>query len=151
VVDDGPDVVVCGPDGLAHWGPRAADVPVVACALLPLGVRFPGPVPAGVHDFGVVVWSQPDSFVPWDPAEPTDEALPGTSQAELFAGAGTGDRLLTDANPVRPAGLAAFTQPLVGGGSTVWVRNPDPDRWQRKYDEERATAGSERPGQPARS
>lgn len=151
VVDDDADVVVCGPDGLDEWAPRAADGPVVACSLRPLGVRFADPVPPGVHDFGVEVWSQPDAFVPWEPAQPDDEAFAGRSQAELFAGPGRGDRLLTDANPVRPDGVASFTQPLLGGGSTVWVRNPDPERWQRKYDEERATAESGRPGQPARS
>src|SRR5687767_6851305 len=56
----GADAVVCGPDGLERYADRAPDVPVVACALLPLGVRFAEPLPGGVHDFGVEVWSQPD-------------------------------------------------------------------------------------------
>ena len=62
------DAVVCGPDGLDRWAERAADVPVLACALHPLGVRFAEPLPAGVHDFGVEVWSQPDAFVAVRPA-----------------------------------------------------------------------------------
>src|SRR3954468_24704058 len=40
------DAVVTGPDGLDRWAPEAARVPVVATALLPLAVRFPGPLPA---------------------------------------------------------------------------------------------------------
>ena len=39
---DEPDAVVCGPDGLEAWAPRAATVPVLACSLRPLGVRFAG-------------------------------------------------------------------------------------------------------------
>jgi hypothetical protein len=99
----------------------------------------------------VQVWSQPDAFVPWEAAEPGDPAFAELTQADLFGGTGTGDRLLTDANPVRDEGLATFTGPLRGGGSTVWVRHVDPARWQRRYDEERATAVTGGPGQPARS
>lgn len=145
VVDDEPDVVVCGPVGVDSWSAHDADVPVVACALLPLGVRFGEPLPPGVHDFGVEVWGQPDAFVPWDPPEPGDEAVPGSSQAELFGGHGTTQRLLTTANPVERSGMASFIEPFLGGGSTVWVRNPDPARWQQKYAEERATAQSDQP------
>lgn len=138
--DGEPDIVVCGPDGLEAWQSRPA---VIACALRPLGVRFADPLPPGVHDFGVEVWSQPDAFVPWDPPTADDEAVPGTSQADLLAPSGEivgdGGRLLTAANPASYDGLATFTQPLVRGGSTVWVRNADPVSWQRKYDDERAT------------
>ena len=134
-----PDIVVCGPDGVERWQHHRA---AIACSLRPLGVRFAEALPAGVHDFGVEVWSQPDAFVPWDPAAPDDLAAFGRTQAALFTDDGTvgpGSRLLTTANPVSPEGLATFTQPLVRGGSTVWVRNPDPGSWQRKYDDERAT------------
>jgi uncharacterized protein (TIGR03089 family) len=148
LVDESPDAVVCGPDGLDRWAPEAASLPVVACSLLPLGVRFADGVPAGVHDFGVEVWSQPDSFVPWDPPGPDDEAVRGTTQGALFSGRGTAVRLLTTANPVSPAGIATFVDPLLGGGSTVWVRHADAATWQRRYDEERATAQD---GQPTRS
>lgn len=138
------DVVVSGPDGLAQHAERG--VPVIGCALLPLGVRFPDGVPAGVHDFGIDVWSQPDSFIPWDPPTADDEALPGVTQRDLLTptsaevGLGGGGRLLTTANPASPSGLASFTEPLVKGGSVVWVRHPDPERWQRRYDDERASA-----------
>ena len=106
----GADGVVCGPDGLERYADRAADVPVIACALRPLGVRFGEPIPAGVHDFGIEVWSQPDAFIPWDPATGDDEALPGVSQRELIARPAVhlerGGRLLTDLNPlVEPATL----------------------------------------------
>lgn len=145
-----PDVqaVVCGPDSLATYAELAGGLPVVASALLPLGVRFSDPLPAGVHDFGVEVWSQPDSFLPWDPPGADDAALPGLSQAEVLAEAVTrtpvpvpaGTRLLTTANPASPTGFAAFVAPLVNRGATVWVRHLDPERLERRVDDERATA-----------
>lgn len=155
------DAVVCGPDRLTSYGDRAASVPVLATALLPLGARFPDGTPDGVLDFGAEVWSQPDAFVPWDPPAPDDEALPGTAQSVLLAPSGEdpwplvpeGGRLLTAANPASPAGLAAFVAPLVRGGSTVWVRHADPTSWDRKVDAERATVTWAPPAgdQPARS
>lgn len=149
VVPDGDaDAVVCGPDGLPSYAGLAGSLPVVACALAPLGVRFSDPVPAGVHDFGIEVWSQPDSFLPYDPPGPDDEAVPGTGQRDLLAGSfgdgdvpelSDGDRLVTTANPTTPAGLASYVGPLVRGGSTVWVRHPDPAAWERRLADERAT------------
>ena len=50
--DDEPDAVVCGPAGLQHWAAYADRVPVLACSLRPLGVRFADPLPVGVHDVG---------------------------------------------------------------------------------------------------
>ena len=50
---DDPDAVVCGPDvrgSRGRSGPPSC--PVLACALLPLGVRFADPLPDGVHDVG---------------------------------------------------------------------------------------------------
>lgn len=151
VVPEGlADAVVCGPDGLERYADRAADVPVIACALLPLGVRFAEPLPGGVHDFGLEVWSQPDSFIPWDPPTGDDEAAPGVSQRELtgrppqhLAPSG---RLLTTVSPLSDP--ATMVEALRVGGSTIWVRNADPDALQKKYDDERATA---RLTQPARS
>lgn len=144
--DDEPDAVVCGPATLEAWAPLAGKLPVIACALKPLGVRFAEPLPGGVHDFGVEVWSQPDAFTPWDPPTADDPATDDATQAELFAAAGSGvllgagGRLLTDANPAAPAGRATFTEPLVRRGSAIWVANADPASWQQKYDAERATA-----------
>lgn len=144
--DDEPDAVVCGPATLEAWAPLAGKLPVIACALKPLGVRFAEPLPAGVHDFGVEVWSQPDAFTPWDPPTAEDPATDDASQAELFAAASggvllaAGGRLLTDANPVTPSGRATFTEPLVRRGSAIWVANADPATWQQKYDAELATA-----------
>ncbi|MBD8868725.1 TIGR03089 family protein [Nocardioides donggukensis] len=165
VVWEGPaDAVVCGPEGLEA---RVADseghqtgAPVVACALRPLGVRFADPVPPGVLDFGIEVWSQPDSFVAWDPPTGDDEAVPGIGQRTALASTGgevadlltPGGRLLTAANPASPTGLATFLAPLTRSGGTVWVANPDPTRWEQRYAEERATAqwcGPE--SQPTRS
>jgi uncharacterized protein (TIGR03089 family) len=72
--EDAPDAVVCGPDELPGWAERAGELPVLACSLLPLGVRFAEPVPPDVHDVGIDIWSQPDSFIPWDPPGPDDVA-----------------------------------------------------------------------------
>ena len=74
---DEPDAVVCGPDGLDRWASYAPGRPVLACSLRPLGVRFAEPLPAGVLDVGVEIWSQPDGFAAWDP--PTD-ADPATDE-----------------------------------------------------------------------
>lgn len=143
---DDPDAVVCGPDGLATWADRAADLPVLACSLLPMGVRFADPLPPGVHDVGVEVWSQPDAFTAWDPPGPEDLALPGVTQAEMWrtAAAGSlltdGGRLLTEANPASPPGIASFSEPLARGGSVVLVSHADPERLEATYVAERATA-----------
>lgn len=140
-----PDAVVCGPAGLATWGDRAAELPVIASALRPLGVRFADPVPAGVHDFGADVWSQPDAFVPWEPAEPADEAMVGLSQAALLDRASAlgrleeAGRLLTTANPVDADGVTSFVEPLVRNGSLVLVARPDAARWDQLAASERAT------------
>ena len=154
VGDDDAEDFVCGPEGLGAYAAHAAKHPVVACALEPLGVRFRDPLPPDVHDFGIEVWSQPDAFLPWDPPGADVEALPGIGQATLLSPSydalplADGDRLITTANPVTPEGLATFVQPLVRSGSTVWVRNADPAAWQRRREDERATAEA---GQPARS
>jgi uncharacterized protein (TIGR03089 family) len=146
-----PDAVVCGPDGLDAWGSRAAQAPVLACSLRPLGVRFADPLPAGVLDVGVEIWSQPDGFAAWDPPTDDDLATDELTQRELFApherltaavgsGLTDGGRLLSVADPASPPGMATFTEPLGRGGSLVLVRNPDPDRLDDVYAAERATA-----------
>jgi len=144
--DDDADLVVCGPDTVARWADRADDVVVLATALHPLGRRFEEPLPVGVHDLGVEVWSQPDAFVPYDPPGPDDAATDRASHAELWevAAAGSlladGGRLFSGANPASPSGLATFTEPLVKSGSVVLVARPDPARVKQTFDAERATA-----------
>jgi uncharacterized protein (TIGR03089 family) len=148
--DDDAELVVCGPDTLERWAPEADARVVLASALHPLGRPYAEPVPAGVHDLGVEVWSQPDSFAAYDPPGPGDPAV-GTegldlTHAELWEGAAAGslltdgDRLLSETNPASPSGLACFTEPLVRGGSVVLVAHPDPARVEQTYDAERATA-----------
>jgi len=148
--DGAADAIVCGPAGLARWAELADRVPVLACALLPLGVRFADPLPPGVHDVGIEIWSQPDSFIPWDPPEPDDPAYAvsgtTTTQAELWSAAAAGSlltdggRLLSEANPASPPGLATFTEPLVRGGSMVLVTHSGPERLEAIEIAERATA-----------
>jgi len=148
--DDDADLVVCGPDTVAAWADRVGDVVVLATALHPLGLRFEGPLPTGVHDLGVEVWSQPDAFVPYDPPGPDDAATGNgadtVSHAELWEAAAAGSlladggRLLSGANPASPSGLATFAEPLVRSGSVVLLARPDPARVQETFDAERATA-----------
>ena len=153
---DGPaDAFVCGPDAVVARAAGAAGRPVVATALLPLGVRFAEPPPPGVTDYGVEVWGQPDAFAPWDPPTADDLAVPGTTQGELWgaAAAGTlltgegfsdGGRFLTEDSPASPSGLASFVEPLARSGSIVWVVHADGPgsraRLDATYDAERATA-----------
>jgi uncharacterized protein (TIGR03089 family) len=155
VEPDEPDAAVCGPAGLARWAPYAARIPVLACSLLPLGVRFADPLPAGVHDVGLEVWSQPDAFTPWDPPTGGDPAVDWASddltQEQLWGrgAAGSspsgGGRLLSTANPASPSGLVAFTGPLAGGGSLVLAsglpRDPGPaeEALSKVYADERCT------------
>lgn len=148
--DDDADAVVCGPGSLERWAPHAADLPVLACSLLPLGVRFADGVPPGVHDVGVEVWSQPDAFMPYDPPAADDPATSGSysehTQAETWRAAAAGrlvsvgGRLLSEANPASPPGLATFTEPLACGGSLVLVVHFGPERLHATYVAERATA-----------
>jgi uncharacterized protein (TIGR03089 family) len=159
-----PDAVVTGPDGLAAWSSYAAagagrgGGAVLACSLLPLGVRFAEPLPSGVHDVGVEIWSQPDSFVPWDPPSGDDPAvaMAGTTltQKELWeaaaagtpSGASGGDRLLVEVNPASPPGLSSITEPLATNGSVVLVAHADPDRLEAIAVAERVTGRFPRAG-----
>jgi uncharacterized protein (TIGR03089 family) len=141
---DDADAYVCGPDGVARWAER--DGVVLASALQPLGTRFADPLLAGVHDYGVEVWSQPDAWVAFDPPGPQDLAVGDTTHEELWAAAAAGDvpadgvRVLTEENPASPSGLPSFTEPLVRGGSLVLVAHADPRRLDATYAAERATA-----------
>jgi len=147
---DEPDAVVCGPDSLGRWASSADRLPVLACSLLPMGVRFAAPLPPGVHDVGADVWSQPDAFTAWDPPAGTDPAV-DRAGAELThdelwsrATAGTshhsgGGRLLSTANPASPSGLSAFTAPLGAGGSVVLVSGSTGEDLARVFEAERCT------------
>ena len=139
-------VVICGPDGVDRY---AGDSEVVACSLLPFAVRFTGPLPAGVLDYGLLWPGQSDVFVSVTPPSPDtvgwiseDRAIP---QAELLESAATADlepgvRLLTDLHPALDAGVPTFLAPVAQGGSLVLVRNPSEDGWPARQRDERATA-----------
>lgn len=143
------DAVVCGPDELASWAPTSRTRPVFACSLAPLGVRFADPIPDGVHDVGIEVWSQPDAFSAWDPPTGDDPAWTGPgedlTQGQILEAATAGSlltdggRLLSVADPASPPGIATFTEPLARGGSLVLVRNPDPSRLDDLAAAERVT------------
>jgi uncharacterized protein (TIGR03089 family) len=145
------DLVVCGPDRPGEHAERSAPgAPVVALSLRPLGARFVDPLPEGVLDYGAVVLAQPDAFVAHDPVAADDAAwqregttlsqqqlLREAAEAPLFEPRG---RLLTDLNPCSPEGVGTLLSPQLLGGGTVWVAHPDPAGWQRRYEQERATA-----------
>jgi uncharacterized protein (TIGR03089 family) len=130
--------VVTGPDGLTRWADEAYDVPVVASALLPLAGRFPRGVPAGVHDLGVEVWSQPDAYDAWPGPQEDTPAFAGVVQADLWREP-TAERLLSVHDPATLAGHPSFTGPLAGGGSLVLVVQATPERLATIAAEERAT------------
>jgi uncharacterized protein (TIGR03089 family) len=147
---DDPTAVVCDPDRLERWAGEAAARVVLACSLLPLGVRFAEPVPPGVHDVGVEIWSQPDAFTPWDPPTPDDDAIDRggvrRTQKETWeaAAAGTlvadGGRLLVAAGPASPLEPATFTEPLAKGGSLVLVTRAGAERLEAIQIAEHTTA-----------
>jgi len=157
VVWDGTaDGVVTGPDGVGRWAEEASRIPVVASALLPLAGRFPDPLPDGVHDLGVEVWSQPDAYVAWPAPADADPAVGGLTQHELWSAAAAGNhvtdggRLLSETSPASPSGLASLIEPLARGGSMVLVAHASEQRREQIAADERVTARFD-PGQPARS
>lgn len=149
--DDDAEVVVCGPDSVAAWSAHTPRQVVLACSLLPLGVRFAEPLPPGVRDVGVEVWSQPDAFFAPDPPQGSDLATDDLTQAEMVEAATAGSlltdggRLLSVANPASPPDVATFTEPLVRSGSLVLVRHPDPARIDGVLTAERVTARHQPP------
>lgn len=142
VLTEGPaDVVVIGPDDVAPV-PGAV---TLACSLLPLGVRFREGVPDGVHDVGEEIWGQPDAYTPWDPPQPDDTATEwdAATQETVMAAAARfptdGSRLLSEANPASPPGLASVCIPLMTNGSLVLVTGAGPERLEAIAASERVT------------
>lgn len=147
-----PDAVLCGPDTVAAWAPYADRATVLACALLPLGVRFADPLPAGVLDVGVEIWSQPDAFLALDPPSDDDEATPDATQGELLAAAATdprvadGDRLLLLGDPGSTDGLGLLAAAWSCGASLVLVVGADEARLTALAGTERVTRRATLPG-----
>jgi uncharacterized protein (TIGR03089 family) len=143
------DLLVCGPERVDVYGDEAGRAPVVAASLRPFGGPFTGALPPGVLDYGAVVLGQPDVFVPYDPPGAEDRAWRDgegvATQGELVAEAARsavvtrGGRLLTDVNPSTRRGVSTLLGPVVLGGSTVWVRNPDEGAWEARATQERVT------------
>jgi uncharacterized protein (TIGR03089 family) len=147
VAFDGPaGVVVCGPAAVSELAdtlaPETASgaVTLIATALHPMATRFTDELPEGVHDFGVEVWGQPDSFVAWDPPTAADPALKGVTHEELWSVSSAPQRWLSVANPASPEGARAFATALGTGGSLVLVAHPDAERLEAAYVTERASA-----------
>ncbi|MCH1866434.1 TIGR03089 family protein [Nocardioides sp. CFH 31398] len=146
--DDGAaatDAVVCGPHAVAAWAPYADRTTVLACALLPLGVRFADPLPAGVLDVGVEIWSQPDAFLALDPPTEDEQATPDATQGELLTAAGTdprvadGDRLLVTGDLGSADGLALLVASWSHGASLVLAVGADEARLDALAETERVT------------
>lgn len=152
------DLVVCGPAGIESHAGRT--VPVVATSLHPLGLRFDHALPRGIVDFGAEVFGQPDSFIPFDPAGPEDDAL-------RTAGSSLSQRALVELGTSSPCGAAGvrtiadvpttrrpdlLVGALAGGGGTVWVSSADEEGWAATAAAEGATVEVREDGdQPARS
>ena len=138
------DLAVRGPAGAA----APAEVPVLACSLLPFAVRFPDPLPAEVLDYGLLWPGQSDVFAAVVPPTPHTRAWAApdadSSQAELLEAAAhacpSPQRLLTDVHPAHERGIPAFLGPLVSGGSLVLLRSPAPEIWSARSQDERTTA-----------
>ena len=136
---------------LDRWAARADDLPVLACSLLPLGVRFADAAAAGRarrRRRGLVAARRLHRLRP--AAAPTTRRPPARSatapRPRLWRAAAAGSllsdggRLLSEANPASPPGLASFTEPLARGGSLVLVVHAEPERLAATYVAERATA-----------
>ncbi|UUZ58100.1 hypothetical protein [Nocardioides sp. B-3] len=112
-------------------------------------MRFAEPVPPGVHDVGIEIWTQPDAFSPWDPPTADDLAFDvdgvRLTQGALMQAAAAGSvltdggRLFSVTNPASPPGIVTVTEPLALSGSLVLVRHLASERSQSTYDTERAT------------
>ena len=146
IATSAPLLVVCGPEALPTYA--ESGLPVLASALAPLGRRFADPLPSGVRDLGVEVWSQPDAFVAAEPPEGDDEAIAGRTHADLFAAPATeaAERLLTTDNPVSTEGAIGFARLLASGGSLVLVRRAEAGAWEGHARDERVTTRQAPPG-----
>jgi uncharacterized protein (TIGR03089 family) len=147
------EVVVAGPDTLAAAAGRGARE-VVALSLRPMGQGFETGTPPGTVDYASTVLAQGDAFVPAqapDGQAPFVVARDGSlSQRDLLErardraaalGLGPRGRLLTDANPAAPSGLAGgLLAAMVTDGSVVLNRNPDPAAVDERARQERVTA-----------
>lgn len=138
-------LVVRGPEGVDDDAP---DVPVLACSLTPFATRFDRQLPDGVEDFGALWPGQPDGFL-GGPVEPTTTACrhDGTShsqtalleEARAIAASRSGDRLITDVDPLHLCGTTTVLPALVGTGSLVLVGSPTDVQWPSRLATERAT------------
>jgi uncharacterized protein (TIGR03089 family) len=146
------DVAVCGPDSLSA-GMASGAREVVALSLRPMAQGFTDGLPDGVTDYARTVLAQGDAFLPVgtpDPDTPFMLATQGAlSQSELLEqgrkraadlSLGPSGRLLTDANPADPHGLVGLLAALVGNGSVVLNRNPDPRALDGRAAQEQVTA-----------
>ena len=145
------EVVFCDPESLS--AARDSGAPeVVALSLRPMGQGFTEPLPDGVTDYARTVLAQGDTFLPIGATDPDAPFLVGEagsrSQSDLLEEARkraaelslqpTG-RLLTDADPADPRGLVAILAALVGNGSVVLNRNPDPTVLDGRATQEQVT------------
>jgi hypothetical protein len=94
-----------------------------------------------VHDVGVEVWGQPDTFLAYDAPGGDDVALVDgpLTQDELFASPADGGRLLSTTSPASPPGVTALSRALVTSGSLVLVTGAGPARLDAIAAAERVT------------
>jgi uncharacterized protein (TIGR03089 family) len=128
-ISEDADVAVVGPDGLDTDAQT-----VLACALRPFATRFAEPLPGGVLDHGALWPGQSDVF---SPVDPTELDLPAPDDR----------RVISDVDPLSPAGRRLLLGLLGGTGSLVLVAHADARQWPARSESERAT-GSVRTDQP---
>lgn len=150
----GAEVIVTGPDDLAHAVAGGAS-DVVALSLRPLGAPFADPMPAGVLDYGREVAAFGDRFAPIAAPSATDPALVAgdlaLSQGEIagidLGELKRGDRVLTAADYATwPALCGGLVRPLAAGASLVLCRHLDASRLASRTVAERVTIVTGSPG-----
>lgn len=118
------DLLVTGPETPSDAGTYADRL---ACSLHPFALPMTvEDLPKGAVDFGTVWPNQPDAFLGVPSARPLPRVEP------------TGDRVITDLDPLSEEGVDLFWSTLLGGGSVVWVARPLPERWEGRTTAERA-------------
>ena len=149
--EEDPDAVVTGPDGLEQWAPRAGSTcrcwPARCC---PWACASATRCRRTSTTSGWRSGPSRTPSSPLDPPEPGDVATAFSagqvSQAQLWSTAAAGGlltdggRLLSEANPASPPGIATVTEPFARNGSLVLVTHADPEQLEATYAAERATA-----------
>ena len=147
---DDPDAVVCGPDSVDRWAERRTRSRCSPARCCRSASGSPTPCPTASTTSAWRCGRSRTRSRRTTRRSTTDPAydLGGERRTQRRAvGRGRrrdlltdGGRLLTEANPTSPSGIATFAEPLARGGSLVLVAQADRERLEATYVAERATA-----------